>query len=83
MRKFWQIVGGLYVYLFKKKWLASLLMAIIIITQFILIISLSLSLRNFRIEFTDYKSMTSQRLNQIYSYIFVLNNSFNKFSEKK
>ena len=81
MRKFWQIVGGMYVYLFRKKWLASLLVVLIVIAQFVLIIFLGLSLKNFRADFNAYKTMNSERMNQIYSYMFVMNSSFNKFLE--
>lgn len=79
MKKIWQVIGGLYVYLFRKKWLASLMIAMIVIAQFVLIIFLGISLKNFRAEFNDYKTMNSERMNQIYSYMFVLNSSFNKF----
>jgi len=81
MKKFWQIIGGICVLYIKKKWLASLLLVAIVIAQFVLVIFLVISLKNFRLEFNDYKTMNSERMNQIYSYMFVLNSGFNKFLE--
>ena len=72
----------MYVYLFRKKWLAALLFVVIIIAQFVLIIILTVNLNNFKKEFNGYRELSSQRLNQVYSYLFVLNSNFNQFLEK-
>ena len=82
MKMIWQAVGRMYMFFHQKKWLASLLFVFILIAQFVIIIMLSVSLNSFRQEFKDYRDMSGQRLNQVYSYLFVLNTNFNQFLEK-
>lgn len=83
MKKFWQIIGGVYMFFRREKWIASLLLAIAVIIQFVLLLLLTINVCSLGNEFKENHESISNRVNQIYSQVFILNTRMNQILEKK
>jgi hypothetical protein len=83
MINFWNLVGAAFIFFNKKKWLLQTIFVLIIIIQFILIIAVLISIRGFRSDFISFRDSAGQRINQIYSQVYILNTNINQLLEKQ
>lgn len=83
MIKFWNLVGAVYVFFNKQKWLFQCVFALIIIIQFVVVFVILSELRNYNRDLITYQNLSSQRINQIYSQVYILNSNVNQFLEKQ
>ena len=83
MIKFWNFVGGMYVFFNKQKWILRFVFALIIVVQFIVIVVVLLAIKGYNRDLITYQNLSSQRINQIYSQVYILNSNVNQFLEKQ
>ena len=82
MRKFWRIVGGLYVYVKRFQSRPMYILVVILVLQLILTAFLVFRLNQVENDFEAYQKTTLQRLNQSYNQIYQLNNRISQFIYK-
>ena len=82
MKKFWRMIGGIYIYLRRNKKLTPLLLALVFIIQFLLIIIMAVQLNATKTNVEAFKESSLHRQNQIYSMVYMLNSRVNQIIEK-
>ena len=82
MKKFWQSIGGIFIFFRKHTWITPLLLVVMIIVQFVLLGLICFRINNLQNDFEIYRNDNSKRANQIYSQVFLLNQRVNQVLEK-
>ena len=77
MKKFWNFIGAGYMFFKKGSARTPLLLIIVIMVQFILLITLLVQMNSFRNDFDEYKENSMKRMNQTYGQIYSLTNRLN------
>ncbi len=70
MKKFWKAVGAGYMFFKKGSARTPLLLIIVILVQFILLITLLVQLNTLTGDFYEYREASMKRINQTYGQIY-------------
>lgn len=78
MKKFWKAVGAGYMFFKRGSARTPLLLIIVILVQFILLITLLVQLNSLKSDFFDYREASMKRINQTYGQVFSIQQRINR-----
>lgn len=78
MKKFWRLIGGIYMFFKKNSKGTPLFFVLVILVQFILLITLLVQLNLLKSEFIEYRENSTNRINQIYGQVYSISSRLNR-----